>query len=69
MKFGSMTDNGIGKSPLNFGHDPEEILSVSTAQLVGFVAASLLTFAICSVLRCFPNFGERISLVFFGVVG
>ena len=21
MKFGSMTDNDIGKSPINFGHD------------------------------------------------
>ena len=33
MKFGIMTDNDIGKNPLNFGHDsdldPEEILSVS----------------------------------------
>ena len=23
MKFGSITDNGIGQKPLNFGHDPD----------------------------------------------
>ena len=23
MKFGRMTDNDIGKNPLNFGHDPD----------------------------------------------
>ena len=31
MKFGGLTDNDIGKNPLNFGYDPEEILSVSRA--------------------------------------
>ena len=45
IKFGSITDNDIGKNPLNFGHDPdlrpEEILSVSGAQLVGHVATRL----------------------------
>ena len=40
MKFGSMTY--IGRNTLNFehdpDHDPEEILSVSRAYLVGLVA-------------------------------
>ena len=31
MKFDSMTDNDIGKNALNFGHDSEEILSLSRA--------------------------------------
>ena len=39
-----MTDNDIGKNPLNFGHDPdhdpEEIHSVTIAQLVGYAAAN-----------------------------
>ena len=38
-KFGSMTDNNIGTNPLNFGHDPEEILTASRAYLVGHVVA------------------------------
>ena len=37
MKFGCMTENDFGRSPLNFGDDPEEILSVSC--VVGNVAA------------------------------
>ena len=31
MKFGNMTDNDIGKSQLDFGHDAEELFSVSIA--------------------------------------
>ena len=31
MKFGNMTENDIGKNPLNFEHDPEETLLVSRA--------------------------------------
>ena len=38
MKFGNMTDNDIGKNPLNFGHNPEEALSVSRESRVDHVA-------------------------------
>ena len=33
MKLRSMTDD-VRKKPLNFGHDPKEILSVLIAQLI-----------------------------------
>ena len=39
VKFGGMKDDGIGKNSLNFGRDPEEILSVSRAYLVNHFAA------------------------------
>ena len=53
MKFGSMTENDIGKNPLSFGHDPDLKSGRST-----FSSKSVTYFPV-TARRCLRAFGRN----------
>ena len=46
MKFGSMTDNDVGKNPLKFGHDPDHYSHLRSERN---------TFSFKSIACCFKS--------------